>query len=69
MTTMFQRYADDEISDSTIQMPQRILATTVHHYPIDVLACRLEKYQADPSSAHDKYPWAARLVMGILVPS
>jgi len=69
MSTIFQRYADDEVSDITIQMPQRILATTVHHYQIDVLACQLEKYQADPSSAHDRYPWAARFVMGIPVPS
>lgn len=69
MSTIFQRYADDEVSDFTIQMPQRTLATSTHQCPIDVLACRLEKYQADPSSAHDKYPWAARFVMGIPVPS
>lgn len=69
MSPIFQRYADDEASDITIQMPQRILATSTHQYPIDVLACRLEKYQADPSSVHDKYPWATRFVMGIPVPS
>ncbi|MDR6927858.1 DUF262 domain-containing protein [Pseudomonas sp. BE134] len=69
MSTIFQRYGDDEISDSTIRMPQRVLATSTHQYPIDVLACRFEKYQADPTSAHDKYPWAARFVMGIPVPS
>jgi hypothetical protein len=69
MSFIFQRYGDDEISDSTIQMPQRILATSTHQYPIDVLAGRLEKYQADPSDAQDRYPWAARFVMGIPVPS
>jgi hypothetical protein len=69
MFTIFKRYADDEISDSTIQMPQRILATSTHQYPIDVLAGRLEKYQADPADAHDRYSWAARFVMGIPVPS
>lgn len=69
MSTIFQRYADDEISDSTIQMPQRLLATSTHQYPIDVLAGRFEKYQADPSDAQDRYPWAARFVMGIPVPS
>lgn len=69
MSFIFQRYVDDEISDSSIHMPQRTLPTAVHHYPIDVLACRLEKYQADPSSVHDRYPWAERFVMGIPVPS
>jgi hypothetical protein len=69
MSTIFKRYADDEISDSTIQMPQRILATSTHQYPIDVLAGRLEKYQANPTTAHDQYPWAARFVMGFPVPS
>lgn len=69
MSFIFQRYGDDEISDSTIQMPQRMLATSTQQYPIDVLARRLEKYQADPSDAHDRYPWAARFVMGIPVPS
>ncbi|MHC8381262.1 DUF262 domain-containing protein [Pseudomonas sp. LB3P14] len=69
MSIKFQRYADDEISDSTIQMPQRVLATSTHQYPIDVLAGRLEKYQADPTAAHDRYPWAARFVMGIPVSS
>jgi hypothetical protein len=28
-----------------------------HQYPIDVLAGRLEKYQTDPTAAHDRYPW------------
>ena len=69
MSPIFKRYADDEMSDSSIHMPQRILTTSTHQYPIDVLACRLEKYQADPSSVHDKYPWATRFVMGIPVPS
>lgn len=69
MISKFQRYDDDEISDSTIHMPQRVLATSTHQYPIDVLAGRLERYQADPSSAHDRYPWAARFVMGIPVTS
>jgi len=62
MSTIFQRYGDDEIADSTSRMPQRVLATSTHQYPIDVLACRFEKYQADPRSAHDKYPWAGRFV-------
>lgn len=69
MSSTFQRYANDEISDPSIQMPQRILDITTHQYPIDVLALRFEKYQADPSSAHNKFPWAARFVMGIPVPS
>jgi hypothetical protein len=67
MSKLFLRYVDDEISDQTIQMPQRVLATSTQQYPIEVLACRLEKYQADPSSAHDRFPWAARFVMGIPV--
>lgn len=69
MSTIFQRYGDNEILDSTIQMPKRVLVTTMHQYLIDVLAWHFEKYQADPSAAHDKYPWAARFVMGIPVPS
>lgn len=68
MTTIFQRYADDETSDLSIQMPQRTLATTISHYPIDVLASNLEKYLVDPSSAHDQHPWAARFIMGMPVP-
>jgi hypothetical protein len=69
MTAIFQRYADDETSDPRIQMPQRFLSTTVSHYPIDVLARHLEKYLVDPSSTHDRYPWAARFVMGMPVPT
>lgn len=69
MTSVFQRYTDDETSDVRIQMPQRILATTIRHHPIDVLACHLEKYLVDPSAAHDRSPWAARFVMGIPVPT
>lgn len=69
MTAIFQRYADDETSDPRIQMPQRFLSTTVSHYPIDVLARQLEKYLVDPSSTHDRYPWAARFVMGMPVPT
>ena len=69
MSTTFQSYADDEISDSSIQMPQRTLDTTTHQFPIDVLARRFEKYLADPSATHDQYPWAARFVMGFPVSS
>ncbi|MNF49014.1 hypothetical protein D3C84_302770 [compost metagenome] len=69
MSTLFQRYATDEISDSSIQMPQRVLETSTHQFPIDVLALRFEQYLADPSSVHDKYPWAARFVMGFPVSS
>lgn len=69
MTSVFQRYTDDETSDLRIQMPQRILATTISHYPIDVLAFHLEKYLVDPSAAHDRSPWAARFVMGMPVPT
>ncbi|MBD8682392.1 hypothetical protein [Pseudomonas sp. CFBP 13719] len=69
MTAIFQRYADDETSDPRIPMPQRFLSTTVSHYPIDVLARHLEKYLVDPSSTHDRYPWAARFVMGMPVPT
>ncbi|MBI6666598.1 hypothetical protein B1F73_21800 [Pseudomonas syringae] len=69
MTSIFQRYADDETSDPRISMPQRFLSTTVSYYPIDVLARHLEKYLVDPSSTHDRYPWAARFVMGMPVPT
>ncbi|MEE4622349.1 hypothetical protein V2L00_01390 [Pseudomonas alliivorans] len=69
MTSIFQRYADDETSDPRIPMPQRFLSTTASHYPIDVLARHLEKYLVDPSSTHDRYPWAARFVMGMPVPT
>jgi len=69
MTSIFQRYADDESSELRIQMPQRVLATTVSHYPIDVLVGHWEKYLVDPSSARDRFPWAARFVMGMPVPT
>lgn len=69
MNYVFQRYANDETSDSMIQMPQRVPATTVSHYPIDVLVSLLETYLIDQSSAHGRYPWAARFVMGIPVPT
>ncbi|KPU59430.1 hypothetical protein AN403_3107 [Pseudomonas fluorescens] len=69
MPTVFQRYCDDEILDTSIQMPQRILDTSTHQFPIDVLARRFEKYLADPSSVHDNYPWAVRFVMGFPVSS
>lgn len=69
MTSKFQRYADDEISDSSIQMTHQFLATSTQQYPIDILVSRWEKHMADPSSAHEKYPWAAGFVMGIPVPS
>lgn len=69
MSTIFQRHGNDETADCTIQMPQRVLATSTNQCPIDVLAGRLVQYQGDPSSFHDRYPWAARFVMGIPVPS
>jgi len=69
MTSIFQRYADHEPSELRIQMPQRALARTVSHYPIDVLVGHWEKYLVDPSSAHDRFPWAARFVMGMPVPT
>jgi hypothetical protein len=70
MTSIFQRYADDEPSELRIQMPQRILATTVSHYPIDVLVGHWEMYLVDSSSsAHDRFPWAGRFVMGMPVPT
>jgi len=69
MTSLFQRYADDETSDMRIRMPQRVLATTISHYPIDILASHLEQYLVDPSSVHERHPWAARFVMGMPVPS
>jgi hypothetical protein len=67
MTSIFPRYADDEKPDLNIQMPQRFLPTTVSHYPIDVLVGHWEKYLVDPSSAHDRFPWAGRFVMGMPV--
>lgn len=69
MTTVFQRYTGDEISDHSIQMTQRVLETSTHQFPIDVLALRFEQYLADPSSVHEKYPWAARFVLGFPVSS
>ena len=69
MSSIFQRYADDEPSELRIQMPQRVLATTVSHYPIDVLVGHWEKCLVDPSSARDRFPWAARFVMGMPVPT
>lgn len=69
MTSIFQRHADDETTDPNIQMPQRVLPTTVSHYPIEVLVGHLEKYLVDPSAAHERHPWAGRFVMGIPVPT
>ncbi|NWL21895.1 DUF262 domain-containing protein [Pseudomonas umsongensis] len=69
MSTTFQRHADEETSDSGIQMPQRILDIATHQYSIDILARRFEEYQANPSATHDQYPWAARFVMGFPVSS
>lgn len=69
MTSILQRYADNEPSELRIQMPQRVLATTVSHYPIDVLVGNWEKYLVDPSSACVKFPWAARFVLGMPVPT
>ncbi|MFJ3429731.1 MULTISPECIES: hypothetical protein [Pseudomonas] len=68
MSPAFQRYADDEISDLSIRMPQRVLPTSVSHYPIEVLVSQLEKYLVDPSAAHERHPWAGRFVMGMPVP-
>lgn len=69
MTFSFKRYADGGTSDRHIYMPQRLLPTTVSHYPIDVLVGHWEKYLVDPSSAHDRFPWAGRFVMGMPVPT
>lgn len=69
MTSFFQRYADVGTSDMHIQMPQRFLPTTVSHYPLDVLVGHWEKYLVDPSSAREHFPWAARFVMGMPVPT
>lgn len=69
MATTFQRHCDDETANSTIQMPQRVLAISTYQCPIDVLAGRFVEYQGDSSSFHDRYPWAARFVMGTPVPS
>lgn len=69
MTSFFQRYADVGTSDMHIQMPQRFLPTTVSHYPLDVLVGHWEKYLVDPASAREHFPWAARFVMGMPVPT
>lgn len=69
MTSIFQRYADDQPTELCNHMPQRVLATTVSHYPIDVLVGHWEKYLVDPSSARDRFPWAERFVMGMPVPT
>ena len=69
MTSIFQRYADDEPSELRIQMLQRVPATNVSHYPIDVLVGHWEKYLVEPSSAREQFPWAARFVMGMPVPT
>jgi len=69
MTSVFRQYGDYKIAHGTIQMPTRVLPTTINQYPIDVLARHLEKYLTDPSSALDRYLWAARFVMGNPVPS
>ena len=69
MTSVFQRYADDKTSDMRIRMPQRVLPTTTSHYPIDILASHLEQYLVDPSSAHERFPLAARFVMVMPVPT
>lgn len=69
MIPLFQRYADVGTSDMSIQMPQRCLPTTVSHYRLDVLVGRWEKYLVDPSSARECFPWAARFVMAMPVPT
>jgi hypothetical protein len=68
MTSIFQRYADDEAQDLHIQMPQRFLPTTPSHYPIEVLLGHWEKCLVDPSSARDRFPWAERFAMGMPIP-
>lgn len=69
MTSFFKRYADGGTSDLHIHMPQRLLPTTVSHCPLEVLVGNWEKYLLDPSSAHEHFPWAARFVMGMPVPT
>lgn len=69
MTSIFQRYADDQAQDLHIQMPQRFLPTTISHYPIEVLLGHWETYLVEPSSAQGRFPWAARFVMGMPVPT
>ncbi|OAJ49602.1 hypothetical protein [Pseudomonas marginalis] len=68
MTSIFKRYADGGKSDLHINMPQRLLPTTVSHCPLEVVVGNWEKYLVDPSSAHEHCPWAARFVMGMPVP-
>jgi hypothetical protein len=68
MPTIFQRHCDEETADHRIQMPQRVLPTTTNQFPLEVLARRLEEYLGDQSYFHERYPWAARFVMGIPVP-
>ena len=69
MTSIFKRYADGGTSDLHIHMPQRLLPTTVSHCPLEVLVGHWEKYLLDPSSVREQFPWAARFVMGMPVPS
>jgi hypothetical protein len=69
MTSFFKRYADAGTSDLHIHMPQRLLPTTVSHCPLEVLVGHWEKYLVDPSSAREHFPWAARFVMGMPVPT
>lgn len=69
MTPFFKRYANGGTSDLHIHMPQRLLPTTISHCPIEVLVGHWEKYLVDPSSAREQFPWAARFVMGMPVPS
>lgn len=69
MTSIFQRFADDESSELRIHIPQRVLAATVSHYPIDVLVGHWEKYLVDPSSVRERFPWGTRFVMGMPVPT
>lgn len=68
MTSIFQRYADDQAQDLRIQMPQRFLPTTISHYPIEVLLGQWEKYLVDPSSTRDRFPGAEGFVMGMPIP-
>lgn len=68
MNATFQRYAADETIDPYIQMPQRMMPTTVSQYPIEVLLGHWEKYLVEPSIAHERHPWATRFVMGMPVP-
>ncbi|MGY2277561.1 hypothetical protein ACW9H0_08000 [Pseudomonas monsensis] len=69
MTSFFKRYANGGTSDLRINMPQRLLPTTVSHCPLEVLVGHWEKYLVDPSSVREQFPWAARFVMGMPVPT